>query len=899
MKGRAPRVRAGAYVGRDRVMKAPATPACTARPTRRGRSNFAGAIPPYGFWYGFTYHPAPWMSAAFYIWVGCYGVIGPVQAWSFANMVFDTRQARRLFGLVGGGASFGAILGGWIAHRFAPVLGAVDLMLVLAAIIAAAALVVNLGWHTRRRDLVSRTAAVAPGTRRRPAPMPFRHALRLVRTTPYLRLLATLVVLVAVVTTWIDFLFRVVAEARFGGDVDRLTEFFGQFIFYMGLVAFTVQVLLTGPLLRTLGMTFTILMLPVALAAGSTLVLVFPAFWAILLTKGFDQVLRFSVDKSTFELLYLPIPARVKGAVRGTIDLIVSRSADALAGLLLALAMHGFLFLPGLGLGIRGVSFMALAGALVWVGVATALRRGYVGTIKESIHQHRLEAERSASQVLDRSTMDILAEKLRSGGPEDILYALDLFAAQHTRIVHPAVRGLVTHPSPEVRRRAIGILNEAGDRAVLPDIEARLEDADLGVRTEALLFMARHARLDPLERISQLGDFEEHSIQASLVAFLGHPGETQNLEAAEVLLEGMIAGHAEAKLEAARLLQSLPPEFPRQLDRLLADPDPHVVKAAILVVGHHRDASRTTQMVAALADPRLEAAAIDALVRMGSAAIDVLSRALADDTLPLEARRDIPLVLGLLGTQEAQEALMRSLLHTDAELRFRVIQGLNRLRELHPGSALDHQTVEIVLAAEIVGHYRSYQILDQLGGVFPEGDPIAAGLERSMALEQERIFRLMALLWPEQDLKSAYVGLRSANRMVRANALEFLDNVLPADLRRLLVPLLDGQVGIAERAELARRVVGTAVASPEEAVAALVASDDAYLRSCGVYAVGVLHLESLGPEIARFASSGDPLLRETVRAAQQRLSAVDEQGEEAPAESDPPWQTEREATGLG
>ena len=41
------------------------------------------------------------LAGVFYVWVNCFGVIVPVQAWTFASSVFDTRQARRLFGLIG------------------------------------------------------------------------------------------------------------------------------------------------------------------------------------------------------------------------------------------------------------------------------------------------------------------------------------------------------------------------------------------------------------------------------------------------------------------------------------------------------------------------------------------------------------------------------------------------------------------------------------------------------------------------------------------------------------------------------------------------------------------------------------------------------------------------------
>ena len=146
------------------------------------------------FWYGSRLSDAPWLAAAFYIWVNCYGVIAPVQAWTFANRVFDTRQARRLFGLVGAGASVGAIVGGLMARELVGrVGGAVNLMLVLAVLILSGAVIVGIGWQARRpaRPHVSRPTAR------------FADTLVEIARTPYLRNLSLLVMFVAIVTQWI------------------------------------------------------------------------------------------------------------------------------------------------------------------------------------------------------------------------------------------------------------------------------------------------------------------------------------------------------------------------------------------------------------------------------------------------------------------------------------------------------------------------------------------------------------------------------------------------------------------------------------------------------------------------------------------------------------------------
>ena len=118
-------------------------------------------------------------------------------------------------------------------------------------------------------------------------------------------------------------------------------------------------------------------------------------------------------------------------------------------------------------------------------------------------------------------------------------------------------------------------------------------------------------------------------------------------------------------------------------------------------------------------------------------------------------------------------------------------------------------------------------------------------LQHSMEQELERIFRLMALLLPQAGLHDAYVGVRSSNPIVRANALEFLDNVLKPELRQVLVPLLDSQVD-GRGADRAGEPAGRRAArDAEQAVATLLASEDPWLRSCAIYAVGALQLRRL------------------------------------------------------
>ena len=823
------------------------------------------------FWYLFTYHEVAILPAVFYIWVNCYGVIAPVQAWTFVHGLFDTRQARRLFGLVGSGATVGALAGGLLARVLVgPVGGTVNLMLVLAALIGlSAAIVVAPGRLAVGRGANSEGRLRAP----------FRRTLVEIAQTRYLRLIAGVLAIGSIVTQWTQFQFSLVATERFAGDADRLTAFFGEFNFYLGLLALLIQILVTGPALRRFGIAVTLLVLPVALMVGSSLVVLFPMMWAVLVTSGLDQGVRFSVDKPSFELLYLPLGARVRANAKATIDMIVSRLADGVGGILLGLATQGFslyvVTLPGASFGLRGVAAVNMVFIAIWIAVALALRRGYVETIRDTIKHHRLDAERAAATFFDRSIADILNARLKDEDPDEILYALSLLETQHRYIPDEAISLLLRHPSQAIRRRAMSMLRMAGDETVLPQVERLLQDPDLETRTEALLYLAQLVAIDPLERIAELGDFPDFSIRAGIVSYLARPGATQNLEAASVLLDAMVGeagpeGRA-ARLEAARLLQHLPDEFDAQATRLLHDPDSEVVRHTLRAVAEQGSREILPEVLALLASVPLSAEATRTLSSFGDPSVDALRDALLDSSLSLKVRRKIPVVLMQIGTRKSQQALMECMLQADTSLRFRIIAALNKLQRERPDLALDRQTIEMILAAEILGHYRSYQIIGTLDEALAQGSTIGATLNLSLDQEVERIFRLLGLLYPEQDFHTAYFGLQSKSPELRANALELLDNILSPRLRDLLLPLLDGQVSMAERVLLANRLVGASVDTREQAVEALLHSDVPWLRAAAVHAIGTLGLHDLDATLDASLEDRDSDVRETARLAKARL----------------------------
>lgn len=805
-------------------------------------------------WWAVHFYQRPWVYVVLYVWIGIFGALAPAQVWTLANFVWTTREAKRLFGMLGSGGIIGGVFAGFLSARISASFGAESLLLLMALPLAMGGVVVATVWKGRLPD---HDGVVVGGG----GPRNLTDSLRLIAESSHLRIIATLVFLSSAVATIAAWQMKFVAQQTYVSK-DALAVFFGQFDGYICLIALAAQLFLTGKVLQRFGIGVALAALPVALFVGSSAMVLWGTLWAVCLVKGADRVFRYSIDTSAQQLLYLPVAARVKLQVKSFIDTVVWRFGGGFAGLLL------LLFATRLGFSPAQVGWLCLAFVVAWVVTAVAARRQYVETLGQNIQQLADEDD-GPLPVLDGTASNVLMGKLRSGDPNDILDALSLYEMGHQQQVLAAVRGLLDHPAPAIRARALAVLREAADLSVHANVTELLHDDDLGVRTEALSYLTIHDHIDPIAHLAELGKFADFSVLSATIAFLARPGEAQNIDAAQVMLGVMVLEEGEAgaptRRAAARLIGSLPDYFESQHAKLLNDTDTEVVRLALRSMSTLGKLSLAPLAIERLADPALSEDAIEALAGFENAALDILCGYLNDGELRIELRRMIPEVLLRIGTPQSARALADDILQADSVLRYRIIVALNKLQDLHKHPPLDRDLVESVMVAEIMGHYRSYQIL---GTLRSHGD----GLFRdSIEREVERIFRLMKLLFPTMDLENAYRGIQSRDHVAHANALEFLENTLSKTLRALLLPLIDAEVGVAERIRLADKFLNTKLESDEDAVAALVHSEDPWQKSCAVYAIGKLGLKSFAKDIDRLMRDPDPFLQRRIAAAQGLL----------------------------
>src|SRR5712692_8080745 len=278
------------------------------------------------FWVLARFHPVSWLYPVIYVWVGIFGVLAPTQAWTLSNYVLTIREARRVFGLVAGGAIAGGIFAGLFSKVVAKAFVTESLLLGMAFFLSLCLPLVVQIWRQHQEAVADTGSAEAPAE---PGPRNLRESIGLVFSSTHLRAIAALICVSSFVTEVIDWQFKAVAK-EFIPVKDHLAAFFGDFTFYAGILTLVVQVLVTSRVLRRFGIGVGLVTLPVALVAASGCMLLTGTLFSAILLRGTDWVSRHSIDKSSVELLYLPLPSRVKFQVKWFIDTVMWRMGTGL-----------------------------------------------------------------------------------------------------------------------------------------------------------------------------------------------------------------------------------------------------------------------------------------------------------------------------------------------------------------------------------------------------------------------------------------------------------------------------------------------------------------------------------------------------------------------------------------
>jgi len=366
------------------------------------------------------------IGVPFFVFVAVFNVMIVAQFWAFANDVYTEEEGKRLFPIVGVGASAGAVAGSVLAGRLIEPLGLNMLFLVAGAILVAATIITNvLDRRERRRTETQQPDALTSGLlpaatgQYRAATGEFKtvtaeyrretgqfravkseedaaavveeeaeevkstgNAFQLVFRNRYLLLIGFLVMFLNWVNTNGEFILgdtvtllaqEAVAAGRAGGLTvgQYIGQFYSSYFTGVNIAVLLIQLFLVSRALKYLGVRGSLLVLPIIALGGYALLAFVPVLAAIRWTKTLENSTDYSLNNTVRHTLFLPTTREEKYKGKQATDAFFHRAGDVLSSLTV------FVGSGLLALGAQRLALVNLALVVVWLVIAVSIGRRY------------------------------------------------------------------------------------------------------------------------------------------------------------------------------------------------------------------------------------------------------------------------------------------------------------------------------------------------------------------------------------------------------------------------------------------------------------------------------------------------------------------------------------------
>lgn len=824
-----------------------------------------------------------WMAFAIFGYYELFLLALVVHFWTYANDVFDPREGKRAFPIVGGAGILGNILGSLLAGPLVRYTGATEHLFLVWSALTALSLPVA---------FLVRSAALAVGVTAGSADASLREEgfadLRELWANPLVRRLALIQLPLWLTVHTVDWLFLIAAESMYP-VADERTAFLGWLNGLVSLTGLALQFFVTGRILRKVGvapafatyafsMTFgaiALLVRSLLPPAGRALEALQPQRLLAMTARFVDESVLYSIHESATQLLYNAIPGELRGLARAVINGAVEPAVTALAGLLL-------LGLATLKTPDSLVAGGAIVCGFVWIALSVGVKRDYLHALFDNLNSRDLDRRNFALENLsgasDAETNRLLVTAALSQDSESALYSLSLLENSATDQDLAILTSALLDRPAEVQAEALRLL---GDRAYAPAAELALRlfrSPYAETRAMAGRAYGRMAGARGRKKLTALLKDPAPVVRgAAITALLADATRISKSSApyrALVQLTRSAAGAA--RQVAARTIRELGRiEFADLLSDLARSKSLEVQYEAVKTMGALGDARLTPHLVQRFKDDQLTHLAQDALVRMGPSAAPYLIQELKRSDLDEATLTAILKTLGEIGGPESVVILGRYIVQHELVVEDAAIHALSRIKErLEQTGDVDaaasafppdlRENLQRACASMLRKVQRDNNFVLKLRAERKERGAtlLVDALERTSVHRLDVALKFLEILEDGAAVRAAAASIRGGERRAVAEGVELLEGAgeFSAELARLLEARENGRKTSEEDLELYEILIDLMVQKQEP-----------WFMACVIFAIGELHVRELGDYLQGLMTHPAQLVRNNAAIAAKKL----------------------------
>jgi ATP:ADP antiporter, AAA family len=300
------------------------------------------------------------VARVFFVWVSVFNLFAVAVFWSFMADLFTSEQGKRLFGFIGAGGTAGALLGPAITIWLSVPLGPVNLMIAAAVFLELAVFCI----YRLERAAVARAGQKAPTEHI--GGSAFAAIPELIRS-PYMLGIGIWVALLSYSATILYFeQAHIVSEAV--KSAGQQTRVFASIDLAVSILTLITQLLVTGQLLKRVGIGVGAAVLPAVYIVGFAVLAVMPTLMVVMAVQVVQRWMNFAIANPARHLLFTVVTREEKYKAKNLVDVVIYRGSDALSGWI-------FDSLQALGLKLGAIALCSLPVVAGWFMLSLALGR--------------------------------------------------------------------------------------------------------------------------------------------------------------------------------------------------------------------------------------------------------------------------------------------------------------------------------------------------------------------------------------------------------------------------------------------------------------------------------------------------------------------------------------------
>jgi AAA family ATP:ADP antiporter len=564
------------------------------------------------------------------------------------------------------------------------------------------------------------------------------------------------------------------------------------------------------------GVGISLFFLPAGIFIGALSILIMPALWSAILIKSGDGSLKQSINKSAIELLALPIPTETKNQVKTFIDVFIDSFATGVGGIILIMLING------LNLSIHFVSISIMLLILLWFYYAKKVRIEYLSLFKEKLNL-KLEPIKNSKASLDLNNLSVyqgLCNVLAHGSERQILFVLNHVDDIQNEKLFQYIKNLLNHDSNQILSLAIRKLYFYQTEDLSNHIKPFTRHDSQIIKVAAIEYLIGRSLVNKMQLIDQfLHDQDFTTSYAGLNALINEVKDNQKLQERFNLKDILRSKIKELESESDEydriqkrvlLLSAIGasniPDYYGEIQKSLKSTDQEIKKAAIVAAGKTLDEIFIIPLLSELPLKNYKQVSLLALSEYGFVIINVFRQLIHQNKIDVLIVREIPAIVENIGDHGSVDFLFELLDYEDVAVRNEAIRSLTNIKITRPHIIFNNKKIikhifieamlfENTLSAMYVQQERmNMKAQDAYNEEFEARKSLITLLEKRLDDNLERIFKFLGLKYPPQEIETVYKGIKSEKMEIRMNSIEFLDNLLETNLKKILIPIIETSI---------------------------------------------------------------------------------------------------------